>query len=248
MRVLLFVVAFFTCSVLVPSSPLSAQGDGDILPSLDSSYDPVVMPEMVTTSVVIDSDDKEPVEPNLGEVAFRRVPAYNNFEQRVDTLIHGINKDLAPEFDHYGYGIRRYMARVGNSKIYTDQKYLIQQIKNVRKARVIVTYWKKHLDKEVAEIDEIISNDETVSFATRTAFKQNKAIVTTFLIVLAAWVDSNEQLLMKIYEDPSIYELYYPEVIIQVNQLRISFYNALVVRQTKLKEIRGYHPFTMMVY
>ncbi len=249
MRVLLFVLAFICAfAMLTQSSVVYAQGSDDMIPDLDSGYDPVVMPSLFSTSVVVDDDDEEPIEPNLGKVSFRRVPAYNNLDQRVDALIHGINKDLAPEFDHYGYEVRRYMARSGNAKIYTDQEYLIQQIKNIRKARVIVTFWKKHLDKEIGEIDRIINADETTAFATRTAFKQNKAIVTTFMIILTAWVDSNEQFLMKIYEDPLLYELYYPEVIIQATQSRVSFYNALVVRQTKLKELREYHPFTMMVY
>ncbi len=214
----------------------------------NSSYGKVVMPQLFSTSVLI-GDEEMPIEPNIYEVKFMQLPAFNGLGDRVDGLIQGIKKDLPPEYDHYGHEIRRYMTAIGNVKIFTDDDFLITQIRNVRKAQVISNFWKKHLDKEIKEIDVIMEEDNGVPFAVRTAFKQNKITTITFLISLKAWIDANERVLINIFDNgPEIYEVLYPEILIKASQERLDFYNNVTARQIKLKEIRGYHPFAMMVY
>ena len=215
----------------------------------DTSYEAVFMPELFSTSVVIDGDDEPPVEPNITKVEFLKPPEVSDVRNRVDALLHGVTKDIPPEFDHYGYEIRRYMARSSNMKVFEDEEYIKQQIKNVRKARVIADFWRKSLEEEISALEEIIENDDgSVAFAVRTAFKQNKITITTFLISLQSWIDANEQLLLFIFNNPDLFEIYYPEIIIQSTADNLSFYNLLLVRQIKLKEIKAYRTFEMMVY
>ncbi len=208
----------------------------------------IVMPELRSTSVVIDDDDERSVEPNMGIVDYRKRSPLTSMKERVDRLIQGVKKGIPPEFDHYGYEIRRYMTHVGNLEIFEDEEYLKDQIKNTRKSAIIYSYWKKVLDQEVIDIEDIIDADDSIPSTVRTAFKQNKMTVRTFLVSLKSWVDSNERLLLHIYNNPGIFEVYYPEVIIASPQANVEFYNLFVIRQTKLKDIRAYHPFSIMVY
>ncbi len=223
--------------------------DNNLALNVDAGYDHVVMPELFSTSVLIDDDENPPIEPNIVEVKFLKLPGINGDTERVDRLIQGIKKDMPPEYDHYGHEIRRYMAGVGNIKIFKDEEYLIQQIKNVRKAEVIADFWGKHLNNEISELEKIINDNKNTTFSVRTAFKQNKVTAKTFLISLKGWIDKNKIFLMGVLNnDPEIYEILYPEIIIKSSQDRLDLYNNLTARQIKLKEIKAYQPFAMMVY
>ncbi|PCJ98579.1 MAG: hypothetical protein COA45_07630 [Zetaproteobacteria bacterium] len=208
----------------------------------------VIMPELRSTSVVIDDNDERPVEPNIGEIFYKKRLPLTSMKERVDRLIHGIKKGVPPEFDHYGYEIRRYMSRIGSMEIFENEEYLKDQIRNVRKSAIIYDYWKKGLEQEVLDIEALLDEDDTISPGVRTAFKQNRITVRTFLISLKSWIDSNERLLLHVFNHPGIYEIYYPEIIIASPQANLEFYNNTVIKQTKLKEIRVYRPFNMMVY
>ncbi len=245
MRILFY---FLMSAAFVMPNDLYAQNKSQRI-NADSSYDKVVMPEIFSSSVLIDDDEKQPIEPNVAKVKFLGMPDVRGKQERVDRLIQGIKKDLPPEYDHYGYEIRRYMARVGNLKIFEDEEYLKQQIKNVKKAKIIANFWKELLENEVKAIGDIVENDESVTFAVRTAFKQNKLTTRTFMISLHSWIDANETFLLHIFNSPpNTYEILYPEVIIKEANLRLDFYNKLNARQIKLKEIRSYQLFAMMVY
>lgn len=208
----------------------------------------IVMPELRSTSVMIDDDDEMPVEPNIGVIIYKKRKPLTSMRERVDRLVQGVNKNIPPEFDHYGYEIRRYMSRAGNLEIFEDEEYLKDQIRNVRKAAIVFKYWKKYLEDEVLEIEELVDNDETISPVIRTVFKQNKTTLKTFIVSLKSWIDSNERLLLHVYNNPEIFEVYYPEIIIISPQANVKFYNLSLIKQTKLKDMRAYRPFNMMVH
>ena len=245
MRIILYLAVIST--IFLPQNTY-AQLKSELL-SADSGYERVVMPELFSTSILIDDNDEPPTEPNIAKVKFLRLPALNATSERVGRLIQGIKKDIPPEYDHYGHEIRRYMKGVGNIKIFEDEEYLIKQIKNVNKAQIIADYWQKHLDDEVAKISKIMEDPDSVSFAVRTAFKQNKITTVIFISSLKAWLEANRNVLMTILKDKSdSYEVYYPEIIITSAILKTELYNSLVIRQNKLIEIRDYQLFSMMVY
>lgn len=243
-RVLFFLMFVSSCMV-VTHAAWSAR---HVILDADASYEPVFMPILGQTSVIIDADDVVPREPNISQTRFLKYPPVTSLEERVDRLIYGIETDIRPEMDHYGYEIRRYMARVGNIEVFDDPEFLAKQINNVKKARIIADYWKKYTEKEVAEIEAIFDADDKIDLRVRTAFKQNRVTAQTFMISLKSWIDSNERLLMHIHQKPGLYEVDYPEVLIVVPTVRLDFYNYFVVRQSRLKDIQQYQPFALMVY
>lgn len=217
--------------------------------SQDDDY-VVFEPQLKDTSVVIADSPDIPPEPNIIETPFYNAPDAEFVEQRIDKLLQGITVDIPPEYDHYGYEIRRYMAHIGNPAIYDHPERLKEEILNVKKARVIVTYWQKELDKEIDGIQKII-DEKGVNFPAPalTAFKQNKATVRSFMVTLQGWVDANDRFLTKAYEQHNYYQNYYPEIIFVYNvPERIDFYNLFLVKQSRLEELRKYQPFSIMVY
>ncbi len=234
--------------VFMMSSNASAQAPNMTFAS-DTSYGRVIMPQLFSTSVLIDDDDTPPAAPNIFKVKFLRLPPLNGIDERVDRLVQGIKVDLPPEYDHYGYEIRRYMSKVGEIKIFTDNEFLLEQIKNVRKSQIIADYWKKHLDKEIGEIEKIIESNEDTPFTVRTAFRQNKVTVRSFIVDLKAWIEANNVMLSNIYKHSiDNYDVVYPEIIITSSLARQTFYNDMTVKQNKLTAIKAYHPFAIMVY
>jgi len=216
----------------------------------DSSYEKGYTPVMTSTSVMIDNDEKLPQEPNIGRAKFFKYPALTSVSERIDRLLHGIETYIRPEYDHFGHEIRRYMSHVGNIKIYEDQDFLLKQYRNTKKARVIVKFWKKHLEEEIDQIETIMEESDAsdISLSARTAFRQNKMTVRSFVMSLNSWVDANEQILYTIAKDQELYILEYPEVIVLSSKDRLYLHNLLSVRAAKLKDIRRYPTFALMVY
>jgi len=70
----------------------------------------------------------------------------------------------------------------------------------------------------------------------------------SFLMSLKAWVDSNEQILRKVGENQELYSVEYPEILVANPKDRVDFHNLLSIRAAKLKDIRKYSPFALMVY
>lgn len=210
-------------------------------------YDLVFMPTMKDNIITIDSDNHPPNEPNIIPVTFLQDTPPRGLLDRINRLIHGIDVDIPPEYDQFGYEIRRYMSHVGNMKIYTDEKFLIEQIKNTRKARVIVRFWQQHLEKEIEEIEKQVA-DEDSSSSVWTALKQNRQTTRTFVIDLQGWVDANERLLMNIFDTFGYIQVEYPELIFLRPHERIDFFNLLQTRQAKLNAIKKYQAFALMAY
>lgn len=210
-------------------------------------YDLVFMPTMKDNVITIDNDSIPPNEPNIVPVTFLQDTPPRGLLDRVNRMVHGITVDIPPEYDQYGYEIRRYMSHVGNTKIYTDEEFLIEQIRNTRKARVIVRFWQQHLEKEVEEIEKLVAEQDSSS-SVWTALKQNRQVTRTFVIDLQGWVDSNERLLMNILDTFSYVQLDYPELIFLRPHERIEFFNLYQTRQAKLNAIKKYQAFALMSY
>lgn len=206
------------------------------------------MPEMASTSVIIDDNDIMPLEPNLTKIKYLKRNPVASIDARVGRLAEGVTIDIPPQYDHYGYEIRRYMKNVGNIKIFDDDKFIEEQIINIKKASVIAQYWKKSLEKEIREIELLLASDGSVSLSTRTEFNQNRTKVKKLMLVIQGWLNANEKLLMHIFNTPDQYKVYYPEIIIFAAQERLDFHNLTTIRQAKLQDIKQYIPFVMMVY
>lgn len=210
-------------------------------------YDPIVMPELTRSGVVLDDDEEAPIEPNIIETKFLQAAPPRNILERIERLRQGIDVDIPPQYDVYGYEIRRYMAHIGNTRIYSDEAFLIEQMKNVKKAGVILEYWQKHLDDEIDAIELEIKETEPSSSAW-TIFRENRKSVRAFIVDARSWVDSNERFLQNVYDNFGDLKLEYPDLHFSLKGARIDFYNLLRVRQVNTREIRKYQAFSMMVY
>ncbi len=236
------------CTFLCVVSSNNAFGNPDARINVDTTHQPVPLPKLFDTSVTLDEDEVADEPPTIPKTTLKKLPELNSLDERIDRLTRGVQTTMRPEYDHYGYEIRRYMASSGDMKIYEDRDFIEKQIKNVRKASIIADYWKKYLEQELKDIEGIIEKGEGVSFVNRTEFKQGKITIRTFLISLRGWIDANERFLTQLYENLDLLDLYYPEVLISDNKIRVDFYNKLLLRQTKVNEIKAYQPFSMMVY
>lgn len=245
MRFLLFLAIVF---VIYTPETVHANKSVPLKTDPAASYDPVVMPTLTSTSIILDDDGTPPSAPNIGQVKFLKMPKLNSIEEQVDRLVQGISLDVQPEYDHFGYEIRRYMSRVGDPEIYEDGQFLIDQIKNVRKANVIAEYWGKHIEKEIADIEEKMKNQKGISRATKTAFRQNKIKARSFMVALKAWIKSNEEFLMVLYDNPRSYSLDYPDLNVSNARIRTDIYNKLLIKRTRLEGIKKYMGFAMMAY
>ncbi len=240
--------ARITCMwvILCVASPLSVAAK-TLMPNADSGFEPPFQPILLSTSILIDSDETRPIEPVFKNVKYKNNTPFNSIEDRINRLAHGVSEAIPPEFDHYGHEIRKYMAKVGNDSVFTDEEYLKDQIKSVKKARVILDYWSDYLQKEQREIEKTIAIQDVTTTA-RTNFKQNKAQLKTFLVVLKSWIDANERFLKFIFDNPDIVVIEYPEMIVTEARYRFDLYNLYAFKQQKLKELQDFQPFEMMVY
>ena len=203
-----------------------------------SDDDPtVIMPRMESDGILIDDDLTPPVAPRFVEIQYLKPKELSSLTERVSKLIYGVDIDVAPEYDMYGYEIRRYMVEVGNPQIYKDRDFLKKQIINVRKAKVVLKFWQQDIDQQMKDLD-MEMDKQNASSSIRTAYRQNKTKVRSFMVDMTAWIDSNERLINYLYSREDLYYLDYPKVGFIRPPERIEYYNMLRVRQINLIEIR----------
>lgn len=233
---------------LAPVQDAVAFDDVSFEKALDSSYEDVYMPYVQGREVVIDDDTTPPVRPYIEEITFQTPPPLSGLKERVDRIAMGITIDVAPQFDHYGHEIRRYMAHVGAPEIFTDRAVLLEQAQMVEKASIVADFWKKALLEEIYAIEAILEQDAMVAPNIRTTFNQNRAAAQRFLFQLDMWLRGNENLLQFMKDDLKEYTFVYPRVEIFSGRIRNDFYNLVRLRQSHLREMMAYRPFAMMVY
>lgn len=189
-----------------------------------------------------------PKEPVFEKVTYLKIDPPGNLTERIDRLLHGIRVDIPPEYDHYGYEIRRYMAGVAGPQILGSPENIEAQIKNIANAKIVARYWREAMMAEIDEIEKQI-NAEDASSSTRTIFKFNRGIVQAFFIELESWLNVNRsglEALIKIGSDRYTYK---DPVLSFKDRDDLTYYASLhQTREKALKQIRKYTPFRMMIY
>ena len=189
-----------------------------------------------------------PAEPVFDKVAYLKIAPPGTLNERIDRLIHGIYIDVPPEYDHYGYEIRRYMSAVGNVDAINSAQNLKGQIKNIKSAEIVLKYWAEELRKEFAEIEEQIEATNASS-STRTSFKYNRGVAEAFLTEATSWMRNNRIALEYLLEIGTQSYQFDPPKFTFKNQKYFRRYIALYDAQQKaLEQIQDYTPFRMMVY
>lgn len=188
-----------------------------------------------------------PPEPYFEQIKFLKQPPADSLTQRVDRLIHGIKIDIPPEYDHYGHEIRRYMSDLLSPADLNDPEKLVQKITNVKKARIILEYWRKSIGEEQKAIEEIIEN-ENVSSSTITSFRFNSGSADQFISDAYMWIDRNLEFLEFLQENQGEYYVQYPYYQVDDFIVREQFEKEFNNRRKGLKRIIQYSPFRSMIY
>lgn len=198
-------------------------------------------------SAYIDQTISDPVEPHFKQVKFLKQPPPKTLSERVDRLIHGIYIDIPPEYDHYGYEIRRHMKSILTPNDLHNTLILPEKIRNAKTAQVILNYWKKELNEEIKAIEKEIENTDT-TVGLRTTFRYNKRIVTTFLPEAYEWVDRNIEFLEYLRSISGEFYVNYPFYQIPNSRHREEVQELYYKREEALENIIKYSPFRAMVY
>ncbi len=189
-----------------------------------------------------------PAEPVFDEVTFLKLDPPRSMNERIERLIHGIYVDIPPEYDHFGYEVRRYMTSVAGPEILGSPVNLKGQIKNIKSAEIILRYWRQAHQKEIANI-EAEMEEKGASSSIRSSLKYNRGIAEAFFVEAQSWTHNNRALLeLLLKTGPQGYK--FKSHVFTFNDQRDlkKFARLYKARQDALKEIHGYTPFRMMVY
>ncbi len=189
-------------------------------------------------------------EPFFEKIKLLRLDPPMSLRERVERLVYGIYTDVPPEYDHYGYEIRRHMAGVGNATFFHDPAFIEKQLKNIKTSEIILKYWGEVLREEAEEVERLIKEKKDAS-STRTTFKYNRGVVNAFLVECQSWINNNKMALEYLQKiGPRAYR-YNPKKGIISFKSKENFKEFASIYESKLRsvrEIRGYLPFRMMVY
>jgi hypothetical protein len=188
-----------------------------------------------------------PTDPRIPKVKFLKLTPPTTTQERVDRLIQGIKIDIPPEYDHYGYEIRRYMASAGNDEIYKDRRRLEVELANVKNARVVFSYWMVELRREIQAVEADLEAKKDYS-ATRSTLSYNRGIVDAFQIEAQSWLSNNEELLKFLVENPGAYKLDKTRLIFQESEAMQAFAALFKSREESRARVNEYQPFSMMIY
>lgn len=194
-----------------------------------------------------DTRYEPPVEPNIPPVKFLKPDPPASLRERVEQLLYGIKVDIPPEYDHFGYEMRRYMAHVAGPDVLGNETRLQEELKNIRKAKIILKFWREELFKQMSALEKDIAAQKP-SADVLTGFKYNSGIARAFLAECQAWLDKNEAMLQYLADRQGLYEFKYPEFTFQKVEDRMGFATRFKAAREARDIINDYVPFAIMVY
>ena len=222
--------------VVICLAPMAARG-ADAPPDL-----PAAPPDMMQGLEALAQQA-----PGLPKVTFLQLDPPRTLDERIDRLVQGIAVDIPPEYDQYGYELRRYMATILHPQIFTNQKRLQEEAQNVKNAGIVLRYWKKALRAEIEAIEAEIDKGNVPS-STRSSFNYKKGIVTAFLVESQVWVDNNQKLLDFLLANPRGYSYEAPWLTFHNSEDKKTFIALFRAREEAHAHMVEYVPFAMMVY
>jgi len=242
----LFFLVFSILFVLAPAS-VKAQGaialDEQSMSAL-KKHPGLILPEGMLGHL----EYNPPREPVFEKVRFLKLDPPSSLNERIERLIHGLYVDIPPEYDHYGYEIRRYMVSVGSPQILKSPKNIRGQIQNIKNAEIILKYWHEEHRKEIAVIENEIETRKA-SPSTRSSFKYHRGVSDAFFIEAQSWMTNNRKTLEYLLEiGMDAYQYRAPSFLFN-DKKHFTKYAALYkAREDALKNMQDYTPFRMMVY
>lgn len=193
-------------------------------------------------------DYAPPAEPNISPVSFLKIEKAYTVQGRIEQLLHGIVVDVPPEYDHYGYEMRRYMASVAGPQVLGNPQRLEEELSNIHRARIILQYWRKKLEGDMAALEKEVEGPD-VSPSYKTGFKYNKGVVLAFFAECGSWLDNNENVLKYLLDvGPDAYSYKDPSMSFEDKAQRAKFVSLYESRERALKQMQDYTPFRIMIY
>lgn len=188
-----------------------------------------------------------PVEPNIQKVKYLMPNPTTTLRERVDRLLYGIKVDLPPEYDHYGYEIRRYMAHVAGPEVLGNEARLKEELNNIANAKIVYKYWREDILKQIDAIEKEIA-EKNVSGDIHSSFKFNSGVASAFLSECQVWLNRNENMLKFLLENQDNYDYHMPEFNFYTSDDREKFADLYISSQEARKVMNRYVSFATMVY
>lgn len=188
-----------------------------------------------------------PPEPNIQPVKFLKQDPPVSLHERVDRLLHGIKASVPPEYDHYGYELRRYMAHISGPEVFKDPERIRKELSNVKKAEIILEYWRQEIMKEKTEIAKLIE-EQNAATNTRTSFKYNAGTAMAFLSECHIWIQKNRELLEYFLKSQESYVYNEGKFEFSSQRERDAFAAIFIAAVESRNYINEYVPFAGMVY
>ncbi len=189
----------------------------------------------------------DPTEPPYKTIKFLKQDPPRYINERVERLMHGITVDIPPEYDYYGYEIRRYMKSILTPSELTDSIKLGDSIADAKRARIILDYWQRQLNREMAAIRETFEA-ENVNSRVRANFRYHESKISSFIPEMYGWIDRNIEFMEFLQENRGQYFISYPLYMIPDYQVREEFMRRYEIREEARKRIVKYSPFRTMIY
>jgi len=189
-----------------------------------------------------------PAEPRIDPVTFLQPEPPASLSRRVEALVHGINTDIPPEFDHYGYEIRRYMAHIGGPEVYKDAQAQEKALADIGRAEIILRYWREALSKEIDGVGKAIEEGGAGTRPLKTKFKYNSGVVKAFFTEAQNWIDNNKALVEFLSQRHGHYKFKYPYITFFDARDMRTFAALLTAREKSRQQVAEYLPFGIMVY
>ena len=242
--VIVMVLALFAAQFSMIKAPQAQEYSVDKKTSL---IYPNIQHEGESKNYYLTTPLSQPIEPHFKEVTFLSQPEPKTLSERVDRMVHGIKTDIPPEYDHYGYEIRRYMKSIMTPQDLNNTLQLPKKIQSAKTARIILDYWKKALSEERNAI-QVELDKGNVSSSLITTFRYNSGVINEFIPDAYLWVDRNIEYLEFLQEHAGEYYIEYPFHDISNKTMRDKYIALYDEREQGLRRILKYSPFRAMIY
>ncbi|MCF8496180.1 MAG: hypothetical protein K9G62_05860 [Alphaproteobacteria bacterium] len=186
--------------------------------------------------------------PHIPTVKFLKIEKPATVGAMVESLVQGIYTDIPPQYDHFGYEMRHFMAGIGGPDVIGDPKRLYEEITNVRKAAIILKYWKEDIGKKSEEIETLIENNKTTSSRVRSEFRHSRGIVNAFAGDCQRWISTNQNFLEFLLAKQGAYKYNDPVITFTDSTDRMDFIAIFNAREAARAKINEYLPFAKMPY
>lgn len=187
-------------------------------------------------------------EPVLPEVQFFALEPPKTMSQKVQAVLYGITIDVPPQYDHYGYDIRRYMVSVGSPMVFEDPERINQELHKIDYALKVLHAWSEKNTQEIQALEAEVAASKDVEPQIHQDLRLNKAKAQGFFSEAKIWLENHKRGLELLARKRGHY--YYEDSAFTFDNAQdmkeyASIYEA---QQKSLSEIHEYVPFRIMMY